>query len=469
MLDPLSLARSLAGQTDNTSALHTMLALTGTAVAAGGQDAAASVLSLLEGVSWETFEASVACLHLAIESLLEKGTASFTRALMKLLLRSADSTVILCEVVLALAPLHKELVPAVLKEGNSLLDQDEQLMGRAPLVVAIARAALGEGGKDPATVMAAAEACLPAAGAFGHERALVSLLLALLSRGGLTANDQRTFAEGLVGQLERLCGRMVAEQSGTARGGLKMRSQLGRKSARGIGPPSGVQCSLWVRLQMLAPLLPLVRKDTPKSKLRARLAAATLRALSSKAVHASPDVGVATTAAAAAESAAGVHGASDGATDVATRSAYERISALSAFAASSAESLPDRLMSVLHALLDQHWAAWLSAGRVLREVAANADDLKALASLMGDLPLPEAVRRRCSASLPRTASAPSAPGKRPVGSSIGAVDPWLLLEGGPCIADRQRVGAPSLVASRAHAASYILEGAVRVRREPARL
>ncbi len=106
------------------------------------------------------------------------------------------------------------------------------------------------------------------------------------------------------------------------------------------GPAAGVQVAVWLRLAVLLPLLPVVYADREPDgarNLRARLAAALLRILASPLVHAPP---------AGPPGGAGQEG--DG-----------QAAAAAAAAAAAGESLFERLLSVLHALLGGAWAAWL--------------------------------------------------------------------------------------------------------------
>jgi len=218
------------------------------------------------------------------------------------------------------------------------------------------------------------------------------------------------------------------------------------------GPPAAVQVAIWMRLQVLLPLMPMVysdRETEQKRNLRDMLISSLLQLLGSSAVRAPSGAG----------------------------STPEDASA----AAGAGEPLFGRLLAVLHGLLGGQWAAWLarhSEGKRLREVPAYAH-AGALATSMTSMRLPLHLTRRIRAALPippTTAivaprvsggirqdaprASPSAPypGKPPTQPPL-ALEPWQLLE------TTASEGGCSGGGAGPTRCALFLAGAVRLRRE----
>lgn len=265
---------------------------------------------------------------------------------------------------------------------------------------------------------AAAPLALPA----GADRGLVDAALVCLSTGS-SGERQHTFAQQLIRQLAALGDALLPQRAqqhdGAADQGV-WGPPVGRSHAAAAAAavaaasPAAVQVSVWLRLALLLPLLPLVYKHRTadaSNSLRAQLLRALLRLLAVPAVRADAAVQAAAEAAAA---------PSCGASWAATAAA--------AAAEAAGEPLPQRLLHLLQALLVGGWASWM---RLQGEGAAACARLP--------WPAPDCVLLwRCShSSTPPTAALPPCcpvPLRSPQAASCGmcrhssTVGSWLPMQ-----------------------------------------
>ena len=166
-----------------------------------------------------------------------------------------------------------------------------------------------------------------------------------------------------------------------------------------------MQVAVWLRLAVLLPLLPVVYADREPDgarNLRARLAAALLRILASPLVHAPP---------------AGLPGG-------AGQEGGGQAAAAAAAAAAAGESLFERLLSVLHALLGGAWAAWLRGDQVRAQAGPwGGDQGRVRAGL----------KRRCGGR-------PACRGRRAVGVAGAAAQECVACRSCSCHAGRGCAG-----------------------------
>lgn len=147
------------------------------------------------------------------------------------------------------------------------------------------------------------------------------------------------------------------------------------------GPASGVQAALWLRLQLLLPLLPVVYADKEADaalNLRSRLAHICAHLCLDPVVWADPDDGSA---------AAGTARAA---------------------AAQAGEPLFSRLVHVLAAMLADDWASWVRGDRKLRAVAELPGLAQLHESLLRDVPpsMPWRLQARLLAAVPLPSALP---------------------------------------------------------------
>ena len=205
-------------------------------------------------------------------------------------------------------------------------------------------------GLGPAAPPSAAEAASPAAPAvpFAAERGLVDAALVCLSTGS-SGERQHAFAQQLIRQLAALGDALQQQQQQQQ----QQRSHAGgpaathacaptlQAAAAAAASPAAVQASVWTRLALLLPLLPLVYKHRAAdaaSSLRGQLLRALLRLLAAPAVRAD-----------AVHARAAAAGAPDAAAAEAAAAAAE----------AAGEPLPQRLLHLLRALLVGGWASWM--------------------------------------------------------------------------------------------------------------
>jgi hypothetical protein len=223
-----------------------------------------------------------------------------------------------------------------------------------------------------------------------------------------------------------------------------------------------VQVSVWLRLVLLLPLLPLVYKHRTadaSGSLRGQLLRALLRLLAVPAVRANA-------AQAAAEEAASAGPA-----------VCRPAAAAAAAAEAAGEPLLQRLLHLLRALLVGGWASWMRLeGGKLRDVPPF-EHSRQLAADAAALPLPRGLQAAVQAALPLNqqqalANAPSCIGTASgsAGSGLISLDPWLVLEGGADGGSGDGLAASTAAAPQAgsRAVPPWVEGAVKRRRRDLR-
>ncbi|KAL4458306.1 hypothetical protein ABPG75_013171 [Micractinium tetrahymenae] len=370
--------------------------------------------------------------------------------------------------------------------GQQLLVEVEGML-RHPVVDLERQAAAAPAAGSKPHAAAALPPPAPAPPAFAGEQGLVEATLVCLSTGS-SGERQHAFAQQLIKQLAALADVALGEPGSAAAhlaGGY-----AGGPHGGTAASPAAVQVSIWLRLAMLLPLLPLVykhRSADASGGLRGQLLRALLRLLAAPGVHAD-----------AAAAAAGSVGTVGG-----------RVAATAAAAAAAAgEPLPQRLLHLLRALVVGGWASWMRLeGGKLRDVPAY-EHSRQLAAEASALPLLPRLQAAVAATLPLsqqqglagvatcqasagdaaaadavTAGAPGAPDQRGGTSGSGgragpgqlSLDPWLLLEGGTAggsagaavnTADGLPLqpGIAAAAAAQASAPPPWLEGAVKRRR-----
>lgn len=225
---------------------------------------------------------------------------------------------------------------------------------------------------------------------FALESALATLALSILKRS--SGSKQKEFADQLVRQLSCL-GEVLSSgdssapksirrvNSGGAIGWGRTLSIRANEIDAVPGPPAAVQVAVWMRLQVLLPLLPVVysdREPDPKKNLRDVLSVALVQLLGSPAARADPWLG----------------------------SQDPSASAATAAATAAGDSLFSRLLAVLHGLLGGQWATWLSrySKDKLRDVPPFENTAQ-LSQAVSGVRLPPHLAHRLLSSLPL----PSAP------------------------------------------------------------
>lgn len=367
----------------------------------------------------------------------------------------------------------------------NLVEQVSQGVGRRPLFHA-------DGGMPAAAEAEAAVAGAPAPPPFGSEQGLVDAALVCLSTGS-KGERQHAFAEQLIRQLAALGDLLLPQQQPQAAqdpwgARLPATNTTAAAAAAAAASPAAVQVSVWLRLALLLPLLPLVYKHRgagdASSSLRGQLLRALVRLLAVPAVRAS------TVAAGAA--------------------AGPAASAAAAAADAAGEPLPQRLLHLLRALLVGGWASWmrlqgaagglghgcaasilyayrcratccpvvafrvpclLSAGGKLRDVPPYVHSLQ-LASGAVALDLPPSLEDAVTSALaqnwePGLVQLPTCQAVGAAGGSTSStlrLDPWLLLEGGTGGSDDLPAAAAAGARATAAAVPPWLDGAVKRRR-----
>ena len=200
------------------------------------------------------------------------------------------------------------------------------------------------------------DACGPATAPpplpFGAEQGLVDAALVCLSTGS-SGERQHTFAQQLIRQLSALGDALLPQQAQQVHSAADnvwgppagQAHTAAAAAAAAAASPAAVQVSVWLRLSLLLPLLPLVYKHRTtadaSASLRGQLLRALLRLLAVPAVRAD--------AAQAAAEEAGSAGPTVGGPAAAAAAAAE----------AAGEPLPQRLLHLLRALLVGGWASWM--------------------------------------------------------------------------------------------------------------
>ncbi|XP_024364387.1 mediator of RNA polymerase II transcription subunit 12 [Physcomitrium patens] len=254
---------------------------------------------------------------------------------------------------------------------------------------------------------------------FATEKALADLVLPCLARSSM--DNRNGFAHELVKEMNNLeqhisnltrnSGRTIASTSPGGDGILGSKGSSVRRGGRsgmdvgspGLGrrftgpvpeavpvSPAALQTSVWLRLQFLLPLLPIILAEREQQSVpnkRQTLAPVLLRLLGTRIVQEETDPLCCW--------------------DPSSSNDFERNSqATSAAAAASAgEPLFDRLLSILHALLSNTWAVWLKprkgSVKPLRDIPPF--DKEAAERMQVDLEhmqLPCGIRARLQAAFP---------------------------------------------------------------------
>lgn len=187
---------------------------------------------------------------------------------------------------------------------------------------------------------------------FGAEQGLVDAALVCLSTGS-SGERQHTFAQQLIRQLSALGDALLPQQAQQVHSAADnvwgppagQAHTAAAAAAAAAASPAAVQVSVWLRLSLLLPLLPLVYKHRTtadaSASLRGQLLRALLRLLAVPAVRAD--------AAQAAAEEAGSAGPTVGGPAAAAAAAAE----------AAGEPLPQRLLHLLRALLVGGWASWM--------------------------------------------------------------------------------------------------------------
>eukprot|EP00850_Spirogloea_muscicola_P011237 SM000069S20674 [mRNA] locus=s69:95001:105271:+ [translate_table: standard] len=276
---------------------------------------------------------------------------------------------------------------------------------------------------------------------FATERALADLVLPCLARSshdtcaGSAADlvKQIGYLEQHISTLTKSTlagsGPSVAEARGLAplrgrrMGGEAASSPgMGRRPLAGGGavadttpaPPAvataaALQTSLWLRLQFLLPLLPIIHADRDQTarNMRQLLAPILLRLLGTGVVQEAIEPVLLPPAALGPDSWPGKQ------PPVADDAEYA-VRAATVAAAMAGESLFERVLSLLHALASGTWAAWLKPppgtkpAKALREVPPlDRDSVERMQSELDHMQLPEGVRQRIRAALPNLPPPPN--------------------------------------------------------------
>eukprot|EP00850_Spirogloea_muscicola_P013663 SM000094S24680 [mRNA] locus=s94:135135:145411:+ [translate_table: standard] len=176
-----------------------------------------------------------------------------------------------------------------------------------------------------------------------------------------------------------------------------------------VATAAALQTSLWLRLQFLLPLLPIIHADRDQTarNMRQLLAPILLRLLGTGVVQEAIEPVLLPLAASGPDSWPGKQPpvADDG--EYAVRSA-------AVAAAMAGESLFERVLSLLHAVASGTWAAWLKPppgtkpAKALREVPPlDRDTAERMQSELDHMQLPEGVRLRIQAALPNLPPLPN--------------------------------------------------------------
>eukprot|EP00898_Chlorokybus_atmophyticus_P001512 jgi/Chlat1/2361/Chrsp17S02808 len=444
------------------------------------------------------FDAAAAAAQATDAATLCESEKNFTSAVLTRLLVRPWAATLYGEVIHALSKGIEEYLTI---QARWLIDGDNCLYGRTSLRQQLENLAKKSNFELP---MEANSTSLPPTGAvvvdkpFVVEKALAELVLPCLQRA--SHDTQSGFASKLVSQMGRLAEYVIHLQSPRApapRNGSALRSSsegssygggrwggglasvesrgagggsLGPERVGDLGLSASIHTSLWTRLQFLFPLLPMVFADREANhdrNMRSLLAPAILRMLGSKVVQ---DIPVPT----------------DLKEDVAA--------AALAAATEAGETLWDRLLAVLHALLSPCWVSWLKPKTNQRVALKEVGPYERASLLQGELnrmQLPKHLWTRIQAALPclparsmfvRSAAAicsseasfveESANSnadasetdrrleeslKLSAASLLTELDPWTLLEDSSLPPGGLDGSAPARV-------SAWLEGAVRIRR-----
>lgn len=256
---------------------------------------------------------------------------------------------------------------------------------------------------------------------FSIEKGIADLVLPCLARS--STETCTAFASDLVKQMILLeqhintpTRNVGKSASGAAAGaeGSGIKSHGSRKGLRGGSPglgrrltgvteisPSSVAAlhvSMWLRLQFLLPLLPNIYldRDMPSRNMRQTLAPVLLRLLGSRVVQEALDP-------------FNIH-LQKYLFPKKEFESYAEIAAASA-AGISGESLFDRFLSILHALLSSTWSSWLKpkgTTKPLREVPVfDLDLIERMQAELDHMQLSSAVRVRLQAAMPLLPPSPS--------------------------------------------------------------
>lgn len=359
------------------------------------------------------------------------------------------------------------------------------------------------------------------------DRALAELVLPCIDRS--SSDSRNSFATELIKQLStieqqiNMLTRGGGKQSGSASSAAEVSSSKGssRKGLRGgspglgrrltgvteSSPPSAaaLRASMWLRLQFLLRLLPIICADRELSarNMRHTLAAVILRLLGTRVVQEDAD-------------------ACHLITHKTPRREEEYLvnAPITASLDRSGDSLFDRFLCVLRCLLGNFKPSWLKAKPISKSIIKSRDfsavdrELEKLQVELDRMELPAAIRRRIQAAMPVLPPSPpltischpplltstalaslqpgmstpsqhagnqrtSVPSARPTTTIPGKsrssplqdldieIDPWTLLEDGTGTAsvssNSSNVGGPGADHSNLKACSW-LKGAVRVRR-----
>ncbi|KAL4854931.1 hypothetical protein ACK3TF_004402 [Chlorella vulgaris] len=404
--------------------------------------------------------------------LAEAEKALAQRAARQAILRPASAA--------ALAATLCSLSPSA-AAGQQLLHEIEGLL-RLP-VVELARQAAAPGSSwhrlHPATTPAlapAASADVPvAAPPFDAEQGVADAALVCLSSGS-SGERQHAFAQQLIRQLAALADLLHQQQHQSTQEQPQPQAVPAPPLDGSPASPAAAQVSVWMRLSLLLPLLPLIYKHRAADSgggLRGQLLLALLRLLAAPAINADASLAVA---------------------DAPANQPAAAVAAAAAAAAAAGEPLSQRLLHLLRALLVGGWASWMRLqGGKLRDVPPY-EHSRQLAAEAAALPLSPSVHAAVVGALPLalqqglmtvpsclavSVAAPArgrerqraAPGKRGSASSSSkcstlVLDPWLLLEGGSAVAssaDGTTATGPPAAELQAAVPPW-LEGAVKRRR-----
>ncbi|PRW59457.1 mediator of RNA polymerase II transcription subunit 12 isoform X1 [Chlorella sorokiniana] len=414
-------------------------------------------------------------LRLLLDERQWQGGHKLAEAERRLAACAAQQAVLRPESAAALAATLCSLSPSA-AAGQQLLAEVEALL--RPPVVDLAQQTVQPTSRQPSFGAASVSAAplLDACGQgnapplpFGAEQGLVHAALVCLSTGS-SGERQHTFAQQLIRQLSALGDALLPQQAQQAPSAADnvwgppagQGHTVAAAAAAAAASPAAVQVSVWLRLVLLLPLLPLVYKHRTadaSGSLRGQLLRALLRLLAVPAVRANA-------AQAAAEEAASAGPA-----------VCRPAAAAAAAAEAAGEPLLQRLLHLLRALLVGGWASWMRLeGGKLRDVPPF-EHSRQLAADAAALPLPRGLQAAVQAALPLNqqqalANAPSCIGTASgsAGSGLISLDPWLVLEGGADGGSGDGLAASTAAAPQAgsRAVPPWVEGAVKRRRRDLR-
>jgi hypothetical protein len=179
-----------------------------------------------------------------------------------------------------------------------------------------------------------------AAPPFDAEQGVADAALVCLSSGS-SGERQHAFAQQLIRQLAALADLLHQQQHHSTQEQPQPQVVPAPPLDGSPASPAAAQVSVWMRLSLLLPLLPLIYKHRAADSgggLRGQLLLALLRLLAAPAINADASLAVA---------------------DAPANQPAAAVAAAAAAAAAAGEPLSQRLLHLLRALLVGGWASWM--------------------------------------------------------------------------------------------------------------